>query len=80
MQEHITRLKLHYLLKIPFVDIMAADRQLATEIEFDLRKFEEAQQEAERQRQQQLQRRRSSAAGGQGPSPLVCFLIYTGEK
>ncbi|CAC5408299.1 NCAPD3 [Mytilus coruscus] len=31
-------------------DILSADRQLATEIEFDLRKFEEQEEELERQR------------------------------
>ena len=37
-------------------DIMAADRQLANEIEFDLRKFED-QQEQERQEQERRRRR-----------------------
>ena len=36
---------------------MSADRQLAKEIEFDLRKFEEQQEELERQRLEQLRRR-----------------------
>ena len=36
---------------------MSADRQLANEIEFDLRKFEEQQEELERQRLEQLRRR-----------------------
>ena len=40
-----------------FSDIMSADRQLANEIEFDLRKFEEQQEEMERQRLEQLRRR-----------------------
>ena len=40
-----------------FSDIMSADRQLANEIEFDLRKFEEQQEELERQRLEQLRRR-----------------------
>ncbi len=36
---------------------MSADRQLAKEIEFDLRKFEEEQEEAERRRQEEANRR-----------------------
>ena len=38
-------------------DIMSADRQLAKEIEFDLRKFEEEQQEAELRRQEAARRK-----------------------
>ena len=39
---------------IPFqTDILSADRQLAKEIEFDLRKFEEEQEELRRQEDQQ---------------------------
>lgn len=39
---------------IPFqTDILSADRQLAKEIEFDLRKFEEEQEEMRRQEDQQ---------------------------
>ena len=37
-------------------DILAADRQLAIEIEFDLRKFEEKQAEEEEQRRSQKER------------------------
>ena len=51
------------LLKFP--DIMSADRQLANEIEFDLRKFEEQQEEMERQRLEQ-QRRRSRGVPSAG--------------
>ena len=40
---------------------MSADRQLANEIEFDLRKFEEQQEELERQRLEQLRRRSRGA-------------------
>ena len=40
---------------------MSADRQMANEIEFDLRKFEEQQEEMERQRQEQLRRRSRGA-------------------
>ena len=40
---------------------MSADRQLANEIEFDLRKFDEQQEELERQRLEQLRRRSRGA-------------------
>ncbi|XP_014681011.1 PREDICTED: condensin-2 complex subunit D3-like [Priapulus caudatus] len=46
-------------------DIMAADKQLANEIEFDLRKFEQDQEEEKRQ-----QRRQSSHLSGGAP-PLA---------
>ncbi len=57
----------------PFIligaDIMSGDRQLANEIEFDLRRFEEQQQEAERQ-----QRRASQGA------PLIQVSVTTVEQ
>ena len=35
-----------------FLDVLSADRQLANEIEFDLRKFEEEQKELEKQQRE----------------------------
>ncbi|XP_013384160.1 condensin-2 complex subunit D3-like [Lingula anatina] len=47
---------------------MSADRQLANEIEFDLRKFEEQQEELELQKKQQQQRK---SLGGSKPNSPV---------
>ncbi len=40
-----------------FTDVLAADKQMANEVEFDLRKFEEQQEELERRRLEQARRR-----------------------
>ena len=53
---------------------MSADRQLANEIEFDLRKFEEQQEEMERQRLEQLRRR------SRGAPVRAFFLNFGGHK
>ncbi|XP_066279789.1 condensin-2 complex subunit D3-L-like isoform X2 [Branchiostoma lanceolatum] len=52
-------------------DIMAADKQLASEIEFDLRRFDEQQreQEEERQRRKSAGTPAAAAAASGGPTP-----------
>lgn len=56
-------------------DVLSADRQLANEIEFDLKRFEEQEKELEDQRRKQLTpgnstqvRARSSQASGSTPA------------
>ena len=44
-------------------DVLAADKQMANEVEFDLRKFEEQQEELERRRLEQARRRSGIVPG-----------------
>ena len=66
--------RLHRVLRL-FSDIMSADRQLANEIEFDLQKFEEQQEELERQRLEQLRRR---SRGAPVRTLLLCVALSQG--
>ncbi|XP_062580228.1 condensin-2 complex subunit D3-L-like isoform X1 [Saccostrea cucullata] len=52
-------------------DILSADRQLAKEIEFDLRKFEEEQEEMRRQQDQQNTVQSLQGTPGSSPRPVV---------
>jgi hypothetical protein len=51
VHEYLEIIQTNLIICSSFADIMAADKQLAKEIEFDLRKFEEQQAEIEAQKQ-----------------------------
>ena len=51
-------------------DVLATDKQLASEIEYDLRKFEEQEKESQRQP------RRSNIAVGLAVAYVVIYLVF----
>lgn len=59
---------LNFFVVVVASDILSADRQLAKEIEFDLRKFEEEQEEIKRLQDQQNTVQSLQVATGHWPS------------
>ena len=55
-------------------DILAGDKQLANEIEFDLRKFEEQQAEQTRRAEEERQRRQRASMRRSSTQQVVCVV------